>query len=104
MNFKENLATLPEQTEVVRLELVYADGRSEFLENQPGSAGSVRVYAWLATRHGQIDAQAAEEGLRLYAEHTEDARRFLGKHPNIDRLLTIQQGGPGCRVIVHKAT
>jgi hypothetical protein len=25
----------------------------------------------------------------LYAEHTADAKAFQGKHPNIDRLLTL---------------
>jgi hypothetical protein len=33
---------------------------------------------------------ASVEGLALYAEHTEDARIYPGKHPNIDRLLDVQ--------------
>jgi hypothetical protein len=43
----------------------------------------------LAARHGAIDAAAAEEGLRLFAEHTEDARQHPGSHPNIDRLFEV---------------
>jgi len=90
------------QAAVLRLELVYVGRPSEYIDNQPGSAGSVRVYAWLAVQHGgYIGIQAAEEGLQIYAEHTEDARRFPGKHPNIDRLLAIVHGQSGCQVISH---
>jgi hypothetical protein len=32
---------------------------------------------------------AAKEGLKLYAEHTEDAEINPGKHPNIDRLVSV---------------
>jgi hypothetical protein len=32
---------------------------------------------------------AAQEGLVIYAEHTEDAKLHKGKHPNIDRLLEV---------------
>ncbi|MFN3397475.1 MAG: DUF2322 family protein [Sulfurimicrobium sp.] len=31
--------------------------------------------------------------MRLYAEHTGDARRNPGKHPNIDRLFDIIHSG-----------
>jgi len=36
---------------------------------------------------------AAKQGLELYAEHTADAKAFPGKHPNIDRLLTMLANG-----------
>ena len=51
--------------------------------NKPGLARSARVYAYLAGKWGGITPQVAEEGLRLYPEHTEDARRHPGRHPNI---------------------
>ena len=33
-----------------------------------------------------------ELGLEWYAEHTQDAIAFPGKHPNIDRLLAWSKG------------
>lgn len=89
MTFAENLAALP-KAEGSRIRLFDEQGREVVvIENGPGTAGSFRVYAALAARHGAIDAKAAEEGLLIYAEHTGDARMNPGKHPNIDRLLEI---------------
>ena len=89
MGFADNLAGLPAVDHLARVELLEGDTVVAVIENRPGSAGSVRVYAWLAQRFGCIDAVAAAEGLRLYAEHSEDARSHPGKHPNIDRLLEL---------------
>src|SRR3990167_4883258 len=54
------------------------------LENKPGKAGSLAVYAALAARHGSINLAAAREGLVMFAEHTADARLHPGSHPNIE--------------------
>jgi hypothetical protein len=89
MSFADNLAGLPAVNDLSRIELVNGNAIVALIENRPGSAGSVRVYAWLAQRFGRIDQDAAVEGLRLYAEHSEDARQHPGKHPNIDRLLEL---------------
>lgn len=94
MSFAERLAGLPGADHIDRLELSGPQGQAEAIENRPGSAGSVRVYAYLAEKYGRIDAAAALEGMEIYAEHTEDARRHPGKHPNIDRLIAIL-GGSG---------
>jgi hypothetical protein len=98
MNFSERLAALPGTDHLARLELTGPRGQTEVIENKPGSAGSVRVYAYLAGRHGGIDAAAAEEGLAIYAEHGQDARLHPGKHPNIDRLLAVLEGGGSWQV------
>ncbi len=90
MGFLENLAALPAADSLARIELVGPDGSVETIENRPGSQGSLRVYQYLALKYGEINAAASAEGLVLYAEHTEDARVYPGKHPNIDRLLNIQ--------------
>ena len=96
MAFADNLKTLPSAAHLAALQLLDADGRVvATIENKPGQAGSLAVYAALAQRHGGvIDAAAAQKGLELYAEHTADAQAHPGKHPNIDRLLALQaQGG-----------
>ena len=99
MSFADNLAALPSVDNLARLDLVGGDGVVAGIENRPGSAGSVRLYAWLAQRYGRIDRDAALEGLRLYAEHSEDARQHPGKHPNIDRLFAIAAGGAPLGVV-----
>ena len=38
---------------------------------------------------GELNTEAAIEGLNLYCEHVKDAEDNRGKHPNIDRLLDI---------------
>lgn len=96
MNFADTLKTLPGIAHLAGLTLTDAEGRPvAALENRPGQAGSVAVYAALAARFGRLDAEAAREGLALYREHTADARAFPGKHPNIDRLIEIEAGRLG---------
>ena len=94
MNFAARLKQLPAATHLAALHLLDADGKAiATIENKPGQAGSVAVYAALATLYGNsITPAAASLGLEWYAEHTADARAFPGKHPNIDRLLAWAQG------------
>jgi hypothetical protein len=98
-SFKDILATLPDTVGIAALVLLDEhDEQQARLENQPGTAGSVKVYYALVQRFGHIDRAAAEEGLALYAEHTTDARLNPGKHPNIDRLLAIAEAdAPGLK-------
>lgn len=94
MAFSDNLKQLPPAAHLAALQLIDPTGAVvAVIENQPGQAGSLAVYAALAARHGAINAAAAAEGLRLYAEHTADARTHPGKHPNIDRLIELQDQG-----------
>ncbi len=92
MAFVDNLAGLASADHIAAIELTGPDGAIETIANAPGSQGSVRVYQHLALKFGGIGPEAAAEGLALYAEHTEDARRNPGKHPNIDRLFSIRTG------------
>jgi hypothetical protein len=89
MIFNEQLATLPTIAHLAALELLDGETVIARIENKPGQAGSVRVYHALFQEFGAIDALAAQKGLRIYAEHTQDAEAFPGKHPNIDRLIEI---------------
>lgn len=93
MNFAETLKTLPEFSGE-KLVLTDATGAEvASIANAPGTAGSFRVYAHLARQYGSINVEAAAEGLAIFAEHTEDATLHPGKHPNIDRLISIMTTG-----------
>lgn len=91
--FKDNLQQMPTIEGVQRIDLVDAGGAVvASIENQPGKQGSLAVYQYLRQLFGVLDAKAAEHGLVVFAEHTEDARNRPGAHPNIDRLLAIAAG------------
>ena len=99
MAFADNLKQLPPVTHLAELQLLDAAGNVvATIENKPGKAGSLAVYAALAAKHGSINAAAAEEGLQLFAEHTASARYHPGSHPNIDRLLAIVASGQALAV------
>lgn len=89
--FSDNLAQLPAVDTIAIVELTDQTGTCVArIENKPGQAGSLRVYYWLARTFGAITPEAAELGLRIYAEHTADACAHPGRHPNIDRLFSIR--------------
>lgn len=88
--FSDNLKRLPGVSHLAAINLLDAEGNLvAAIENIAGSQGSLAVYNHLAQTYGAITPDAARKGLELYAEHTEDARQNPGKHPNIDRLLTL---------------
>lgn len=98
MSFAENLKKLPGISHLAAINLLDAEGNTvALIENKPGSAGSVAVYNHLAQTYGAITPQAAQKGLEIYAEHTEDARLNPGKHPNIDRLIELTAEGKTLR-------
>ena len=104
MAFADNLKQLPSIAHISELQLIDSDGKlAASIPNAPGKAGSVTVYNALYAKHGSINVAAAEEGLQLFAEHTEDAKARLGAHPNIDRLLDVIASGKGYAVTVIAA-
>lgn len=99
MAFADNLKTLPGVSHLAAIQLL--DGAGEVLatiENKQGQTGSLAVYNHLGQTFGAITAAAAQKGLELYAEHTEDARQHPGKHLNIDRLLALIENNGTLRV------
>lgn len=100
MHFSDRLKQLPSPAHLAALHLLGADGQVlATIENKPGQAGSLAVYAALAALYGgHITPAAARLGLEWYAEHTQDALAHPGKHPNIDRLLAWAEGGESYRV------
>jgi hypothetical protein len=99
MAFAENLKLLPKVSHLAALQLLDKEGAVvATIENKPGQTGSLAVYNHLAQLYGAITVEAAKKGLELYAEHTVDAQAHPGKHPNIDRLVTIVTEGSQLRV------
>ena len=92
--FKDNLQQLPPVEGVHRIDLADASGTVVArIENLPGQQGSLAVYHYLEQAFATLDADAAEHGLGIFAEHSADARNRPGAHPNVDRLLAIVAGG-----------
>ena len=99
--FKDNLALLPAIDAIDRIDLIDETGHIvATIENKPGKQGSLAVYHYLKQTFGALDAQAAEHGLAVFAEHTADARHRPGAHPNVDRLLEIAGGASALRIDV----
>lgn len=99
--FKDNLAQLPAIDGIARIDLTDASGAVvASIENVQGKQGSLAVYHYLQQTFGKLDAQAAEHGLAVFAEHTADARNRPGAHPNVDRLLAIVNGGDALQIQV----
>jgi hypothetical protein len=100
-SFKDNLAQLPPIDGIARIDLI--DGAGSVvaaIPNEPGKQGSLALYNHLAQAFPALDAEAAEHGLALFAEHVPDAKARPGAHPNIDRLLEIAAGGAPLRIAV----
>ena len=97
--FAANLKKLPGISHLAAINLLDADGNVlSVIENKAGSQGSLAVYNHLAQTYGAITPDAARKGLELYAEHTEDARLHPGKHPNIDRLIALEEESRTLRI------
>ena len=99
MVFADKLKTLPRVSHLAALNLIDADDVVvATIENKPRQTGSLAVYNHLAQLYGAISPEAAKKGIELYAEHTEDAHKHPGKHPNIDRLIGLIERAETLRV------
>ena len=87
--FKDILETLNSADHIKEIQLYHEDTLHGVIKSKPGSMGSLKVYFYLFETYGEINSDAAMEGIDLYAEHTDDAQDNPGKHPNIDRLLDV---------------
>ena len=104
MAFADNLKALPSIAYIAELQLFDAAGElAATIPNAPGKAGSVTVYNALAAKHGSINVAAAQEGLQIFAEHTDDAKARPGAHPNIDLLLDAATPTRGWRLLPRPA-
>ena len=88
--FNDILVKLPNIQNIKEIKLFNTDGyESGHILNEPGAQGSIKLYNHLFLVFGELNTNAAIEGLDLYCEHVIDAKKNPGKHPNIDRLLDI---------------
>ncbi|MDD0824077.1 DUF2322 family protein [Mannheimia sp. AT1] len=91
MQFKDYLATFPAIDHLAGLNVVNEQG--EVIHNIPaveGKLGSLKLYNALAEQFtNQLNAESATQGIVWFAEHVEDAKHNIGKHPNIDLLLKV---------------
>ena len=90
MDFKTILDTLPSIDHLSGLTVLDNGTMVHHIPAVAGKLGSLRVYNALAQEfNGKLDRTSAQKGLQLFAEHTQDARKNTGKHPNIDLLFKV---------------
>ena len=90
MTFNEILVALPTIEHLSEINILENGKQVHQIPAAPGKLGSLRVYNALAEEfNGKLDRTSAQKGLQLFAEHTQDARENVGKHPNIDLLLRV---------------
>ncbi|WP_410686977.1 DUF2322 family protein [Avibacterium paragallinarum] len=100
MDFNTILATLPPIDHLSGLVVFDGEQQIHHIPAIAGKLGSLRVYNALAEKfNGKLDRTCAEEGVRLFAEHTQDAKQFPGKHPNIDLLFMVIEQGKDYRLV-----
>jgi len=100
-NFNDILEELPNISHIKQIKLINNTGdKFEYILNKQGSHGSIKLYNHLFLVFGELNTNAAIEGLDLYCEHVEDAKHTPGKHPNIDRLLNIIKTKETLKIII----
>lgn len=91
MQFSDYLASFPEATHLSGLDVL--NEKNEVIHNIPaieGKLGSLKLYNALAEKFdNQLNATSAQQGIEWFAEHVEDAKQNVGKHPNIDLLFKV---------------
>ena len=97
--FKEALNALPDIDHVIKIKLYDVHGNFvDDIENLQGTQGSLKVYFYLYKNFRKINLEAAQKGLELFSEHTAEAKKHPGSHPNIDRLISIVQTNNTLRI------
>ena len=98
-SFKQVLDALPDIEHIDKINLYdQNDNLVDVIENMQGSQGSLKVYFYLNKNFKEINLAAAQKGLDLFSEHTAEAKKNPGSHPNIDRLINILKKNDTLRV------
>jgi len=98
-SFKQVLNVLPDIKHINKINLYdQNDNLVVVIENMQGTQGSLKVYFYLYKNFKKINSAAAQKGLELFSEHTAEAKKNPGSHPNIDRLINIEKTNDTLRV------
>ena len=98
-SFKQVLKVLPDIEHIDKINLYdQNDNLVVVIENMQGTQGSLKVYFYLYKNFKKINSAAAQKGLELFSEHTADAKKNPGSHPNIDCLINIVKTNDTLRV------
>ena len=98
-SFKQVLNVLPDIEHIDKINLYdLNDNLVDAIENMQGTQGSLKVYFYLYKNFKEINLAAAQKGLELFSEHTAEAKKNRGSHPNIDRLINIVKTNDTLRV------
>lgn len=90
MQFKDYLANFPTIDHLSGLDVINSGEVMQHIPAIEGKLGSLRLYYALYEKFdGKLDVNAAQQGLEWFAEHTEEVRTHIGKHPNIDLLFKV---------------
>lgn len=90
MQFKDYLATFPVIDHLSGLDVINSGEVMQHIPAIEGKLGSLRLYYALYEKFdGKLDATVAKQGIEWFAEHVEDAKANVGKHPNIDLLFKV---------------
>jgi hypothetical protein len=98
MALADNLKKMPGVAHIEAIRLLDGEEVVAVIERKAGQVGSLALYNHLAQIYGAITAEAARAGLELCAELAEEARAHPGRHPDIDRLIALAEGGRTLRV------
>ena len=101
-NFKDILETLEDASHIKEIILSNKDGVVGSIEKKPGSLGSIKIYHHLWLTYGELNIDAALEGIELYSEHSEEAENHPGQHPNIDRLFEVVENKEVLKIKIIK--
>ena len=98
-SFKQVLNVLPDIEQIKKINLYdQNDNLVDAIENMQGTQGSLKVYFYLNKNFKKINLAAAQKGLELFSEHTAEAEKNPGSHPNIDRLINVVKTNDTLRI------
>lgn len=99
--FEENVNSLQSAAKIEKIDIIKNGEIVGVIYNDVMTKGSLKIYAHLVDfDNGSIYFEKAKEGLKLYSEMTEDARKTPGKHPNIDHLLNVKEN-EYLKIVIH---
>jgi len=91
-NFTENLLSIPKNKKTVLIRVYNErDDLVSIIPNIQGKDGSVQIFEHISDTRGNINFESAKQGINLYGENIDDAKKNPGKHKNLELLTSINQ-------------